>query len=90
MNKSEFIRHVAEVNDISVKQATAEVERVFSGVASALETGEDVKIVGFGSWEHRTRAARSGRNPQTGEAIEIPESATIGFKPSDKLKDTAK
>jgi DNA-binding protein HU-beta len=90
MNKSDFIRYIAEDSDISVKQATVEVERVFGAVASALKTGDDVNIVGFGKWEHRKRAARAGRNPQTGEAIDIPESATIGFKASEKLKDVAK
>ena len=69
------------------KQVTSVVDAVFSTVAGAITKDGSFVIPGFGTFSVRKRAARSGRNPKTGETISIPESKTVGFKPAKALKD---
>ena len=74
MNKSELVASVAEVAELTKKDAEKAVNAVFASVQKALVEDDKVQIIGFGTFEVRTRAARKGRNPQTGETIEIPAS----------------
>lgn len=90
MNKSELIAQVAEVSELSKKDATKAVDAVFEAIAGALQSGDKVQLVGFGNFEVRERSARKGRNPQTGEEIEIPSSKIPAFKPGKALKDGIK
>lgn len=87
MNKTELIAKVAEEADISKKDATSAVEAVFGSIMGALQGGDKVQLVGFGTFEVRERAARKGRNPQTGEEIDIAASKVPAFKPGKALKD---
>jgi len=90
MNKSELIAKVAETTELSKKDVTNVVEAVFDSIAEALQNGDKVQLVGFGNFEVRERTARKGRNPQTGEEIDIPASKVPAFKPGKALKDGIK
>ncbi len=90
MNKSELISQVAETSELSKKDATKAVDAVFEAIAGALQSGDKVQLVGFGNFEVRERSARKGRNPQTGEEIEIAASKIPAFKPGKALKDGIK
>lgn len=90
MNKMDLIAKVADKANLKKKDAEAAVNSVFSIIEEALADGEKVQIIGFGTFETRTRSARSGRNPQTGEAISIPASTVPAFKPGNKLKDVTR
>ncbi len=79
-----------KARDLTKKDATAAVDAVFSTIQDALANGEKVQLIGFGNFEVRERAARKGRNPQTGEEIEIPASKVPAFKPGKALKDAVK
>jgi DNA-binding protein HU-beta len=87
VNKSELIDKVAEVAELNKASATRAVEAVFDGIAQALKQGETVNLVGFGTFSVGARAARSGRNPRTGETITIAASKTPKFKAGKGLKD---
>ena len=87
MNKAELIDAVATAADISKASATRAVDAVFDNIAAALKKEEQVSLVGFGTFTVRGRAARVGRNPQTGEAIDIKAAKVPGFKPGKALKD---
>jgi DNA-binding protein HU-beta len=87
MNKSELVNKVAEITELSKKDAAKAVDAVFDAIAEALQNGEKVQLVGFGNFEVRERSARKGRNPQTGEVIEIAASKTPAFKPGKSLKE---
>lgn len=87
MNKTELITKVAEATELSKKDATKAVEAVFEAISDALQSGDKVQLVGFGNFEVRERQARKGRNPQTGEEIEIAASKMPAFKPGKSLKD---
>ncbi len=87
MNKSELIEAVAESADISKAAAARAVDAVVESVTDALREGDQVTLVGFGTFTVRDRAARTGRNPRTGETIQIPASKVPGFKPGKALKD---
>ncbi|MFC4617814.1 HU family DNA-binding protein [Camelliibacillus cellulosilyticus] len=87
MNKSELINAVAESTDLSKKEATQAVDSVFSAITNVLKEGGKVQLIGFGNFEVRERAARKGRNPQTGEEIDIAASKVPAFKPGKALKD---
>ena len=89
-NKAELIEKVASATDLTKKDATAAVDAVFSTIQDALANGEKVQLIGFGNFEVRERAARKGRNPQTGQEIEIPASKVPAFKPGKALKDAVK
>lgn len=90
MNKSDLIAKVAESTELSKKDVTNVVEAVFDAIAEALQNGDKVQLVGFGNFEVRERTARKGRNPQTGEEIDIPASKVPAFKPGKALKDGIK
>lgn len=87
MNKTELIAQVAEQTKMTKKDATQAVDAVFDAIEEALKTGDKVQLIGFGNFEVRERAARKGRNPQTGEEIQIPASKVPAFKPGKALKD---
>ena len=87
MNKAELINAVAEAADVSKKDAEAVITATVEAITAALQEGEKVQLVGFGSFEVKKRAARVGRNPKTKEAIEIPASAVPTFKAGKALKD---
>jgi DNA-binding protein HU-beta len=90
MNKTELINAVAEASEISKKDATKAVDAVFDSILNALKDGDKVQLIGFGNFEVRERAARKGRNPQTGDEIEISASKVPAFKPGKALKDAVK
>ena len=87
MNKAELIDKIAQQHDLSKNKATDVVNAVFSNIADALSKNEDVALIGLGTFDVRSRAARDGRNPKTGEVIKIAASKTIGFKAGKPLKD---
>lgn len=87
MNKTELVAKVAEVASISKKDAASAVDAVFNSITDALQGGDRVQLVGFGTFEVRERSARKGRNPQTGAEIDIPASKVPAFKPGKALKD---
>ena len=87
MNKSELIADVALRADITKKDADAAVNAVIDSITNALEKGDKVQLVGFGTFEVRTRGARTGRNPRNNEDINIPESKAPAFKAGKALKD---
>lgn len=87
MNKSDLIAKVAETSELPKKDATKAVEAVFEAITEALQNGDKVQLVGFGNFEVRERSARKGRNPQTGEEIEIAASKIPSFKPGKALKE---
>ncbi|ARI77246.1 MULTISPECIES: HU family DNA-binding protein [Halobacillus] len=90
MNKTDLINAVSEKTDLSKKDATQAVDSVFESIMDSLKDGEKVQLIGFGNFEVRERAARKGRNPQTGEEIEISASKVPAFKPGKALKDAVK
>ena len=87
MNKSELIDQIAESADISKTAAGRALEATIDAVAGSLKNGESVSLVGFGTFLVRERAARAGRNPKTGEAIQIAAAKVPAFKPGKALKD---
>jgi DNA-binding protein HU-beta len=87
MNKSELIEKMADAADISKAAAGKALDAFTDGVAEALKGGETVSLIGFGTFTVKERAARTGRNPQTGAAIEIKASKTPSFKAGKALKD---
>ncbi|WP_128894449.1 HU family DNA-binding protein [Longirhabdus pacifica] len=90
MNKSELITKVSESADMSKKDVTKAVDAIFNTISEALKNNEKVQLVGFGNFEVRERSARKGRNPQTGEEIDIPASKVPAFKPGKALKEGIK
>lgn len=89
-NKAELIEKVAEATGLTKKDATSSVDAVFASIQEFLADGEKVQLIGFGNFEVRERAARKGRNPQTGEEIQIAASKVPAFKPGKALKDAVK
>ena len=89
-NKAELIERVAEKTNLTKKEVTATVDALCELIQEALQNGEKVQVIGFGNFEVRDRAARKGRNPQTGEEIEIAASKVPAFKPGKALKDAVK
>ncbi|WP_161625787.1 HU family DNA-binding protein [Novilysobacter defluvii] len=87
MNKAEFVSAVAEASELSRADAARAVDAVVGTITDALKKGENVTLVGFGTFEVRERAARQGRNPKTGEAIKINASKNPSFKAGKALKD---
>ena len=87
MNKSELVAAIASKADISKKNAEASVNAFTEVVAEELKKGEKIALIGFGTFEVSQRAARTGRNPQTGKEIKIPASKAPKFKAGKALKD---
>lgn len=90
MNKTELVTAVSERTEMTKKDATEAVNAVFEVISETLSKGEPVQLIGFGNFEVRERAARKGRNPQTGEEIDIAASKAPAFKPGKQLKDAVK
>ena len=90
MNKSELIDYVATETGLSKKDAGAAVNAVFDGIQGQLAKGGIVQITGFGTFDVRERAARTGVKPGTSEKIQIPASKAPGFKAGKSLKDAVK
>lgn len=87
MNKAELVDRVSSAANISKKESSEVVDALFESIQEALAQGEKVQIVGFGTFEVRQRAARTGRNPQTGEPMDIAARQVPVFKPGKSLKD---
>ncbi|MBQ2830419.1 MAG: HU family DNA-binding protein [Oscillospiraceae bacterium] len=87
MNKTELIAAAAEISGISKKDTEAVINATIESIVSALKADDKVQLVGFGSFEVKKRAARTGRNPKTKETIEIPASKVPAFKAGKALKD---
>jgi DNA-binding protein HU-beta len=86
MNKLELVEHVAKEVDISKAAAAAALEATLDGIGKSLKKGDEVRLVGFGTFSVRERAAGKGRNPATGKEIKIPASKNARFKPGAALK----
>ena len=87
MNKQELVKKVAASTGLKAADAKAAVEAVFQAVKEAAVAGESTQLIGFGSFEVKERPARTGRNPKTGEAIEIPASKNLTFKAGKAIKE---
>lgn len=88
LNKAELVDAVAAKSNLSKKDAAGAVDALLASIEEALARGEKVQIVGFGSFEVRERSARTGRNPQTGEEIEIGARKVPVFRPGKALRDS--
>jgi DNA-binding protein HU-beta len=88
VNKMDLIAAVADGSDLSRAKAGEVVDSVFGAIIDALKKKEEVRLVGFGTFVAATRKASTGRNPRTGEEMEIPESTTVRFKAGKGLKDS--
>ena len=88
MNRKDLAAVIAVRTDLTADQADAALTAALDGIVTATASGERVSLSGFGTFERRHRAARSGRNPQTGEVIEIPASDVPAFKPATAFKNT--
>ena len=91
MNKGELIEAVqnklgSEGNEVTKRHAENALSAVLESIQEGVQSGEKVQIIGFGTFEVKNRAARMGRNPKTGEAMQIAASKSVGFKPSTTLK----
>lgn len=87
MNKGDLIEAVSTQAGLAKAEATRAVDAVLEVITGALKNGDTVALVGFGTFVVKARAARSGRNPRTGETIEIAATKTPGFKAGKALKD---
>ena len=87
MNKAELVAAVAEHSGLTKADADKAIDAVFDAITAALKAGDDVRLVGFGSFSVSTRAARDGRNPRTGQAIKIEASKQPKFTAGKGLKD---
>ncbi len=87
MNKSELINQIAESADINKKAAGEALESFMKAITDTLEKGDKLQLVGFGTFSVTKRAARDGRNPQTGKAIKIPAKKVVKFKVGSKLSE---
>ena len=90
MNKTELVNAVAERAELNKQDATKAVNALFETISNTLAKGEKIQLIGFGTFEVRERAARTGRNPQTGEEIQIAASKVPAFKPGKELKESVK
>lgn len=90
MNKTELVAKVAEKAELSKKDAEKAVNAFVDSVKEGLVKGDKIVLVGFGSFETKKRAARKGKNPQTGEVINIAASTVPAFKAGKALKDAVK
>ena len=87
MTKAELVQFIAENADLTKADAGRALEAMIEGVTEGLKTKGKVTLVGFGTFTAKEREARTGRNPQTGEAVEIAARTVPGFKAGSKLKD---
>jgi len=87
VNKAELVDAIADSADLSKASASRALDAVINSVTDALKDGDQVSLVGFGTFTVKDRAARTGRNPQTGQPIEIAAAKVPGFKAGKALKD---
>ncbi len=87
MRKPELAASISEKTELTREKAGEVINAFTDQISAAAARGEDITLIGFGSFNIRQREARSGRNPQTGETIQIPASKTVGFKAGKGLKD---
>ena len=87
MIKADLINRIAEEMDISKQEAETGVNLFFETIKDALQRGEEIELRGFGSFRFRTRDARAGRNPRTGEPVQVLPKKVLYFKPSKLLKN---
>ena len=87
MNKTQMVEHIAESADLSKAKADAALNAFIQGVSGALSDGDEVALIGFGTFKVSERAARTGRNPKTGEVIQIAASKAPAFKAGKALKE---
>jgi nucleoid DNA-binding protein len=90
MTKAELIQQLAEATDRTKQETEQTLDLVFAGIATALQNGEKLELRGFGTFKIRDQKARVGRNPQTGEAVNIPAKKVPVFKPSKQLAEQVK
>ena len=87
MNKAQLIQKIAENGNMTKKEAEVALNAVVAAIADAVAAGEKVQVSGFGSFDVKARDARTGRNPKTGEAVEIAASKRVVFTAAQALKD---
>ena len=87
MTKADLVDEVTQAAELSRKDSETVVEIVFESIVKSLRAGDKIEIRGFGSFRSRQRKARVGRNPKTGERVEVPPKTVPYFKPSKELKD---
>lgn len=90
MNKSDMIRRIAEKTGSTLKDAEKSLTAVLETIEETMSKGDEVRLIGFGTFSVKKREARSGRNPQTGKAIKIPARKIPVFKPGAQLKEAVK
>ena len=90
MNKTELVKAVSTQAEMTQKDAAKAVDALVETISNTLAKEEKIQLIGFGTFEVRERAARKGRNPQTGEEIDIAASKVPAFKPGKELKEAVK
>ncbi|MGG1217343.1 HU family DNA-binding protein [Priestia endophytica] len=90
MNKTELVNAVAAQAELTKQDAAKAVDALFKTISDTLSKEEKIQLIGFGTFEVRERAARIGRNPQTGEEMQIAASKVPAFKPGKELKEAVK
>ena len=87
MTRADLVNEVATIDDLTRRDADIIVETIFNGMIEALRNDDKIEIRGFGSFRSRQRKPRTGRNPKTGERVEVPAKRVPYFKPSKELRD---
>jgi integration host factor subunit beta len=87
MTKADLIEEVAQITDVTRRDSEVIVETIFDSIVHSLRAGDKIEIRGFGSFRTRQRNSRVGRNPKTGDRVEVPAKKIPFFKPSKELKD---
>ena len=87
MTKADLVEEVSRVVEVTRKDSEVIVETIFESIVNSLRTGEKIEIRGFGSFRTRERRGRIGRNPKSGERVEVPPKTIPFFKPSKELRD---
>ena len=90
MNKADLVASIAAKAGLTKKDAEAALNAMIASISEALVAGDKVQLIGFGSFEMKTRAARTGRDPRTGKELKIEASQTLAFKPSSTFKTVLK
>ncbi|EXX85040.1 DNA-binding protein [Paenibacillus darwinianus] len=90
MNKTDIVNNISAKSGLTKRDVEAVLNGFLGEVTEALQSGDKVQLIGFGTFETRSRSGRVGRNPQTGKTIEIPASKIPAFKAGNKLKDAIK
>ena len=87
MTKADLVEEVTQIGDLTRRDGEVVVDTVFDAVIQALQAGDKIEIRGFGSFRIRQRKPRTGRNPKTGDKVEVPAKRVPYFKPSKELRD---